>query len=168
MFANQILNFILTILAWIILPIALVTTFILGILVSITFGLLLLPVSIVWMLFFLGPLLLLSWLCHKIPVLRNFVGILFLPWVVLAYTYVCLMPSMGELENRAEKMMLCNTWPFTWEFWQFRFGRIDLTSSESAEVKTLSEVIFRISRRDTLMQRVVKRTINGEDLYSNL
>jgi len=168
MVANYILNVVLTILAWIVLPLSLVTTFVLGILVTITFGLLLLPISLVWMILFLGPLLGLSWLCQKVPALRNIVGVLFIPWVVIADTFVCLMPSMGELENRATKMMLCNTWPFTWEFWQFMSGRLDLTSSMSSEAIALKEVIERVTRRDALMQRVVMRIINGEELDSNL
>ncbi len=168
MVANRILNVVLTILAWIVLPLSLVTTFVLGILVSITFGLLLFPISIVWMILFLGPLLGLSWFCQKVPVLRNLVGVLFLPWAVLADSFVCLMPSMGELENRAAKMMLCATWPFTWEFWQFWSGRLDLASSKSPEAMALSKVILRVSRRDALMQRVVERIINGEELDANL
>ena len=168
MVANRILNVVLTMLAWIVLPLSFVTTFVLGVLVSITFGLLLLPISLVWIILLLGPLLGLSWLCQKVPPFRNLVGVLFLPWAVLADTFVCLMPSMGELENRAAKLMLCNTWPFTWEFWQFWSGRLDLTSSESPEAIALSEVITRVSRRDALMQRVVTRIINGQELDSNL
>lgn len=168
MVANRILNVVLIILAWIVLPLELVTTFVLGVLVSITFGLLLFPISLLWTILFLGPLLGLSWFCNKVPIFRNLVGILFLPWAVLADTFVALMPSMGELENRTAKLMLCNTWPFTWEFWQFWRGRLNLTSSESPEVIELSEVIERVSRRDALMQRVVMRIINGEELDSNL
>lgn len=167
MVANRILNVVLIMLAWIVLPVQLVTTFVLGLLVSITFGLLLLPISLVWTILF-GPLLGLSWFCQKVPTLRNLVGLLFLPWAVLADTFVCLMPSMGELENRTAKLMLCNTWPFTWEFWQFWRGQLNLASSESPEAIELSEVVERVSRRDALMQRVVMRIINGEELDSNL
>lgn len=168
MVANRILNIILTMLAWIVLPFSLVSTLVLGLLVSITFGLLLLPISLVWFTLFLGPLLGFSWLCKKVAVFRNLVGIIFVPWVVLADTFVCLMPSMGELENRAAKLMLCDTWPFSWEFWQFWSGRLDLTSSESPEAIVLSEVVARVTSRDALKQRVVRRIINGEELDSNL
>jgi len=88
--ANRILNVVLTMLAWIVLPLSFVTTFVLGVLVSITFGLLLLPISLVWIILLLGPLLGLSWLCQKVPPFRNLVGVLFLPWAVLADTFVCL------------------------------------------------------------------------------
>jgi hypothetical protein len=165
--ANRILHVVLTILAWIVLPLEIVTTFVLGILVSITFGILLLPISLVWTLLFFGPLLGLSWFCQKVPSFRNLVGILFLPWAVLGSIFVCLMPSMGELENRTVKLMLCNSWPFSWEFWCFSSGRLDFTSSNSPEAIALNEVIARISRRDALMQRVVMRIINREELDPN-
>ena len=168
MVANQILNIMLTILAWVVLPLSLVSTFVLGLLVSITFGLLLLPISLIWFVFFLGPLLGLSWLCKRIKIFRNLIGILFIPWVVLADMFVCLMPSMGELENRAVKLILCETWPFSWDFWQFWSGRLDLTSSESLEAQTLEEVIERVTSRDALKQHVIRRIINGEELDCNL
>ncbi len=167
MAANRMLNIVLTILAWVVLPLQIVTTFVLGILVSISFGLLLLPISLVWMLL-IGPLLGLSWVCQKAPLFRNLLGIIFLPWAVVADTFVSLTPSMGELENRAAKLMLCNTWPFTWEFWQFWSGRLDLTSSDVPEAIALSKVISRVTYKDALMQRVVLRMINGEKLDSNL
>ena len=49
MAANRMLNIVLTILAWVVLPLQIVTTFVLGVLVSISFGLLLLPIRLVWM-----------------------------------------------------------------------------------------------------------------------
>lgn len=168
MFANRILNVVLHILAFILVPVQLVTTFVIGLLVSITFGLLLIPISIVWTIFFFGPLLGLSWLCWKISVLRNLIGIIFLPWAVLAEIFVSLMPSMGEIENRTAKLMLCDTWPFTWEFWQFWSGRIDINSPKSKEERMLIVIIARLSNVSPLVQRVVKRMINGEQLDPNL
>jgi hypothetical protein len=160
MVANRILHIIITIFACPVVLLELVTTFLLGILVSLSFGLLLLPISLVWVVL-LAPLLGLSWLCHKLPVLRNVIGILGIPWAVFADTFVSLMPSMGELENRAVKMLLCQTWPFTWEFWQFSGGRFDIWSQDARD---LNVIIARVTRMDALMQRVVQRIINGEQL----
>ena len=61
----------------------------------------------------LFPMVGLSWICNKAPVLRDVIGIVFIPWAVIADTFVALMPPMGELENRASKLMLCGSWPFT-------------------------------------------------------
>lgn len=167
MTANRILDVVLTIVAFIVVPVQLVTTFALGILVNVTFGLLLLPISAVGGIF-LGPLIGLSWLCNKVPVLRNPLGILFLPWAVLGETFVALTPSMGELENRAAKMMICRAWPFSWEFWEFWGGPSDLVTSDTPEATVLREVLARASRGDALTQRMLARLMNGEELDPGL
>lgn len=164
MTANRILNILLTALAVVTLPVQIVTTLVLGILVSVTFGLLLLPISLIWIVL-LGPLLGLSWIGSKVPSLRNVIGFVFLPWAVLAYEFVCLMPSMGEIESRAAKMLHCETWPFTWAFWQLSRGRLDTESTEACELRA---VIDRVTRRDLIQQRTAERIMNGERLDPGL
>jgi hypothetical protein len=164
MAANRVLLVMLAMLSLVTLPIQLVTTFVLGLVVSITFGLLLVPISLVWFVL-LGPLLGLSWMCHRVPCLRNVVGFLALPWAVIACEYVCLMPSMGELENRAAKILICETWPYSWAFWRLWTGRLGLRPVESDE---LIEVLGRASRKDALKQRTVNRIIAGEELDPGL
>ena len=166
MTANRILDCILTVSAFLVLPIMFVTTLLLGIAVHLTFGLLLLPMSLVWVVL-LCPMLGLSWICHKAPALRNVIGILFIPWAFLADTFATLMPSMGERESRASKLMLCEAWPFTWEFWQFLGHRVDLASADAASV-ALNEVVTRMSYKNPLMQRVIMRVSNGEQLDPNV
>ena len=129
MITNRILNVILGIFAIVVFPCQLVTTLVLGLAVSFTFGLLLLPISLIWALL-LSPMVAISWLCNKVPALRDVFGIIFIPWAVFANTFVALMPSMGELENRASKLMLCGSWPFTWEFQQFLSRKLDLESDD--------------------------------------
>ena len=88
----------------------LVTTSLLGCAVSITFGLLLFVIDIIWWPF-LGFLLASSWLWNHIPIARI---ILFLPGVFIAefaQAFVGLMPSMGEWESRGRKIAICGSWP---------------------------------------------------------
>ena len=161
MLANRVFHIIETLLAWVVLPLQLVTTLVLGFLVSITFGLLLLPISLIWILL-LGPLLACSWICMKVEILRNPIGILGLPLALLANTYVCLMPSMGELESRAAKLLLTRAWPYCWEFFQFQTGRLDIQSDEG---EPLRRVMARaVNWRDALSQRVLDRLARGEPL----
>lgn len=160
MVSNRILNAILTVLAWIVVPVQFVTTLVLGILVSLSFGLLLLPISLVWMVL-LFPMVGASWLCSRAEPLRNLIGLLGIPWAVVANTYACLMPSMGELESRAAKLLLANSWPFSWEFWQFQTGRLDIASTHA---EPLREVLTRVSRNDSLMQRTIDRLARREQL----
>ena len=89
-----------------------VFTFVLGLAVTATFGLLLFPLSVLWLPFF-GTLLGTSWLWLKIPVLRPF---LLLPGVIIARVanlYVSLTPDMGEKYQKVLKMGLCDAWPLS-------------------------------------------------------
>jgi hypothetical protein len=112
-------------------------------------------------------MLALSWLCNKVPILRDVVGVIFVPWAVVAFTFVALMPSMGEVENRASKLMFCESWPYTWEFWQFLSRKLHLESSDLGAV-TLNEVVLRMSYRDPIKQRVLMRVATGQQLDPNL
>lgn len=160
MTANQILDVILGFFALVVVPIQLVTTFLLGILAICTFGLLLLPLSLVWIAL-VFPLIGASWLCKQIPILRNPLGLIGIPWAIVAHTYACMMPSMGEVESRASKLMLTWSWPFTWECWQFQTGRLDIWSREAS---FLREILERISRKNPVMQRTVDRLSLHEEL----
>lgn len=162
MISNRILTVIIGILSILVIPIMLVTTFVLGLAVTVTFGLLLLPISLIWMLLYF-PMLGLSWVCNRAPVLRDVIGIIFLPWAVVADVFVALMPSMGELESRASKMLLCESWPFTWEFSQLLARKLDLESLSPDSV-ALNQVVSRIAARDPLRQRVLQRVAAGEAL----
>jgi hypothetical protein len=160
MFANRVLDFIFTILAFVVVPVQLVTTFLLGILVTFSFGLLLWLLSLVWAVL-VFPLVGTSWICSKAEIIRNLVGFLFIPWVVVANTYACLVPSMGELESRANKLLLTETWPFCWEYWQFSTGRLDIGRPEADRLR---EVLDRVSRKDALKQRTLDRLSRHEQL----
>jgi len=88
-----------------------VTTIILGLLVEVTFGLLLIPMSILLWWPFLCFLLASSWLWDKVRFIQI---ILLLPGVLIAETtlaIVALMPSMGEWRSRGHKLAICESWP---------------------------------------------------------
>jgi len=82
---------------WLVIPVQLVTTFVLGILVSVTFGLLLFPMSLIWIVCFLGPLLGLSWVWEKAPFLRIPIAVVGIPLAFVGNIYACLMPPWVNL-----------------------------------------------------------------------
>jgi hypothetical protein len=94
-------------------PVQLVTTSVGGCLVSLTFGLLLIPLTIIWRVLFSWPLLGLSWAWDKVPLLRIPLAVVGIPLAAVGATYVALIPSMGDMESRVMKMVLCETWPFS-------------------------------------------------------
>jgi hypothetical protein len=165
MITNRILVIILYIVGLPLIPVQIVSTLVLGLAVTLTFDLLLILISFVWMLLYF-PMLALSWVGNRVPMLREVLGVIFIPWVVVAHTFVQLMPSMGEIESRASKLMLCNSWPFTWEFSQFLSSKLDRHSSDPAAV-ALNEVVKRISLCE-LRQRVLMRVESGQQLDPNL
>jgi len=164
MLANRILNVLLGITAILVIPLQLVTTLVLGLLVRLTFGILLLPISLIWILLSF-PMIGASWLTAKIRWLRTPIGILGMPWAILANTFVALMPSMGELESRAAKLMLTEAWPYSWEFWKFQ---TEHRSVWDPDIIGLREVVERISKGDALKQRTVERISAGEALDPNV
>lgn len=118
MLANKILHIILGILGVFVIPVQMVTTFVLGLLISIPIvgELLLTIISFIWIIFFYGPLLVLSYLYERSPILRPLISLVGVPLAIIGDIYVTLMPSMGEWESRWIKMIYCQTFPFTYEF----------------------------------------------------
>lgn len=123
MITNRIILLLISITSIIVIPIQLVSTFVLGILVSLTFGLLLIPISLTWIIFFFAPLLGLSYVFERVTIARPFISIIGIPLAVIGDAYVAIMPSMGELESRFSKMIICQTFPYTWRFIQLQKGK---------------------------------------------
>jgi len=136
--ACRILNVLVTLLAWVTVPLQLVTTFVGGCLVGCTFGLLLIPLSLIWMVF-LGLLLATSWVWDRVEVLRVPalvavvripIAIVGIPLALVAEIYVSLVPSMGEFEGRKEKLVTCWVWPFSLDYWRFSLRTKPLETPE--------------------------------------
>ncbi len=108
-----------TVLSVILLPVGAITTFLGGILIALTFGLILIPINLVWLPLF-GGLAATSWLWLRAWYLRP---LLLLPGVLLAIIgtiFVVLVP-MPEETLRGEKALkgfLASEWPLTWLIWQ--------------------------------------------------
>ncbi|MBI5205807.1 MAG: hypothetical protein HZA11_12915 [Nitrospirae bacterium] len=164
MLANRILNVLVGVLAFLVVPLQLVTTFVLGLLVSLSFGILMLPITLIWVVLSF-PMIGASWLTARIGWLRTPIGLIGIPWAILADIFVALMPSMGEMESRAAKLMLAESWPYSWECWRFQIGKLDLSSSDCTPLR---EVVGRISRGNPLMQRTINRIAAGEALDPNV
>lgn len=130
MITNKIILILITITALIVIPVQMVTTFVLGLLVSLTFGLLLIPFSIIWIVLFLGPLLGLSYVYERVAITRPFISIIGIPLAVIGNIYVALLPSMGEMDSRYAKMVICQTFPYTWRFIQFSNNKLNIEEND--------------------------------------
>jgi hypothetical protein len=130
MITNKIISVLLTAISFLVVPTQIITTLLLGLLVKLSFGLLLIPFSIIWNVLFLGPLLGLSYLFENVLILRPIVSIIGIPLAIIGDTYVALIPSMGETESRYSKMVLCQTFPFTFRYFQFSNNKLKLSSND--------------------------------------
>lgn len=151
---NRVLQGIASVVGLPFLPLQFLTTFVLGLLVTFTFGLLLLPISIVWLIVFLGPLLALSWLWLRVPPLRLPLAVLGVPWAIVGRIYVQLMPSMGDMYGRVQKLLIAETWPYSLQFWRWDIARQG--SSGAVASDELRTVIVQAAEGDPLQVRYLQ------------
>ncbi len=147
MLTNKIIDLLITITAFVTVPLQIITTFVLGILVQLTFGLLLLPFSLVWIVLFLGPLIGVSHVWERVPFIRLFASMFGIPLAVIGDIYVSLIPSMGEMDSRIVKMLYCQTFPYTWRFHQFHNRKLNIDSKND-----LYKVFHRVSKDIAIRQ----------------
>jgi hypothetical protein len=121
-----------SILALPLLPVTLVSTFVLGILATVTFGILLFLLSLVWIVI-LGALLGVSWFWLKVPPLRLLTAIVGIPVALVAYVMASMVPSMGEHASRASKLLQALTFPYSLQVFQWDIGKLDLSKPEVRE-----------------------------------
>lgn len=158
--SNRVLLAICGITVPLILPLQTVSTLVLGLAAMLTCGLLLIPISLVWLACLL-PMLGVTWLCDQRPILREIVGFAGLPLILLVHLFVCLMPSMGELENRAVKLMLCYSWPLTWAVWRYFQG-------DSNRYFQIAPMLDRITDGNPIAQQALRKIELGRPLDSGL
>jgi hypothetical protein len=150
MWANKIVDFLVSVTAVVTVPIQFVSTLLLGCLVTVTFGLFLLPISFIWTCLFLGPLLGLSWLWDRVPLLRIPTAVFGIPVAVLGNNYTAMMPSMGEMESRTSKLLICQTWPFSRQFMAYTTGKLSSHSD-------LDKVLGRLAARDKAISQYLAK-----------
>ena len=95
-------------------------TAVLGLLVAITFGLLLLPLSLLWMPIF-GFLIGSSWLWIRAWYVRPLILILGVVIAILGNLYTSFVLDMGEKYQKVLKIGLCDSWPHSYNV--FRLAR---------------------------------------------
>jgi len=159
MWAYRGLNVALSLIAWLVIPIQFVTTFVIGILVTISFGLFLLPISLIWFVFFLWPLIGLSWIWEKVPFLRIPIAVIGIPLALIGNTYVSLMPSMGELDSRASKLILTESWPYSLDCWRLITTK---TFPKSPGINNLRLILAEISKNNPPYMQYLEKMDENE------
>ena len=146
MITNRILEIILGLISVLVIPIQIVTTFVLGILIRLTFGLLTHPLNLVWSLLFFYPLIGLSYVYEKATFLRVFVSIIGILFAVLGNTYTSLVPGMQEPDKRLSRLILTESFPYSWHFYQLTLENTAIKYTN--EFPNLLEFFSRIKAKD--------------------
>ena len=160
MITNKILFILISITAVVVVPIQMVTTFVLGILVSITFSLLLIPISIIWTILFFYPLLGLSYVFERVLILRPLISIIGITLAFIGDIFVSLMPSMGEMNSTYEKLILCQTFPYTWKYIQFKKNKLNINKDD-----VLTKILKQVSKTEPLNKHLDELRA---DVYSRI
>ncbi len=162
MVTNKILRILVGATGIIVVPVQMLTTLILGLFVSIPIigVLLLLLMSSVWTIIFLGPLLGLSYVYEKIKILRPLSSIIGVPLALIGNAYVALIPSMGEKESRYAKMFLCQSFPYTWGFNKFYAHNVDIYNNLDL-MRILLEVTKGVAPLRYFLASIVEKNMNS-------
>lgn len=146
MITNRILEILLGVCGLVVIPVQIISTFLLSILVFISFGLLLIPLNLIWIVLFLYPLVGLSYLYEKILILRIPIAIVGISFAVLGNAYVAFTPAMGDLEGRASKLLVTESFPYSWHYYKLTLGNSSIEFTDG--FPDLMKFFDRISPND--------------------
>ena len=87
----------------------------------------------------------LSFVYEKIFLLRPFVAIIGIPFAIFGEAYVALLPSMEELDSRYSKMIICQTFPYSYTYFQYSNHKLILEPSN-----ILNKIFVEVSKSKPL------------------
>lgn len=160
MLANNIIRFVTGILSFFLIPIVAISTFVLGLMVSLTFGLLLFPISFVWSILFYFPLLGLSFLYENFIFIRPIAAIIGIPIAIIGEVYVSLMPSMGENDSKMAKLLSTTSFPFTYSIYVFNNPKkLRYLMKNDGHYKILLEILYKEKDGNPLMASYIDNNL---------
>jgi hypothetical protein len=139
--ANKILSVMIAISGIVVIPIQFISTGVLGLVFSVpligAIGLLIL--SFIWIGLLLTPIYCLSYLYDKVAFLRPILATIGVPFAFIGNVFTACIPSMGEMESRFSKMVICQTFPYTWRYLQVERNKL-VIENDDVLTKVLREV----------------------------
>lgn len=156
MLTNKIIHLLTGFIAVLLIPLVPVTTIFLGFLITITFGLLLIPISLIWSCFYF-PLLGLSFVWEKNRILRPLISIIAIPISIIGYVFVSLMPSMGEKNSKLEKSLNTTVFPYNWTLFQLK--KNSAYPITSGNYRKLLDILYRNKLNNPHMTAFIDKNI---------
>lgn len=160
MLTNNIIRIVTGLLGFLLIPIIPISTFFLGLLVSFTFGLFLLPISLIWSACFYFPLLGLSFIYENFKLLRPIAAIIGIPIAILGEVFVSLMPSMGETDSKMAKWLSATSFPFTYSILHINNPKkLRYIMKKEGHYKKLLEILYREKQGNPLMTAYIDKEL---------
>jgi len=160
MLTNNIIRIVGGLLSIFLIPIIPISTFVLGLLVSLTFGLLLLLISLVWSFLFYFPLLGLSFTYENFTILRPIIGVIGIPIAIIGEIFVSLMPSMGENDSKMAKLLSATSFPFTYSISVFNNpNKLHYLMKKEGHYKMLLEILYKEKSGNPLMTAYIDNNL---------
>jgi len=155
MIINKILNILLGITDVLLLIPVFILIKLTRLLAYLTFGLILIPLSLIWLAFYL-PLIGLSWVYNKVTFLRIPIAILGMPIAFFGYVYIDSITHMGEMRQKVLKQFICISWPFSLDAQRFAGGK-DL---DALQYERIYELAFKNKMCDMLLDHDYDNRVN--------
>lgn len=160
MLANNIIRIVTGILSIPLILVVPISTLVLGLLASFTFGLLLLLISLIWSICFYFPLLGLSFVYENYKLLRLFSAIIGIPFAIAGEVFISLMPSMGENDSKMAKWLSATSFPFTYSITHFNNpNKITYLMREDGHYGTLLDILYKAKERNPLMTAYIDKEL---------
>ena len=154
MLTNKIIHVVTGLTGIVLLPIVPISTLVFGFLISITFGLLAIPITLVWCCFYF-PLLALSFIWEKYKILRPIAAIIGIPIAIIAEIFVSLMPSMGEMDAKMAKWLNTLSFPYNWTL--FQLERNSAYPITSGNYRKLLDIFYRVKTNNKYMTAYIDK-----------
>ena len=160
MLTNNIIRIVTGLLGFVLIPVVPISTFVLGLLVSLTFGLLLLPISLIWSVCFYFPLLGLSFIYENFKLLRPIAAIIGIPIAIIGEVFVSLMPSMGETDSKMAKWLSTTSFPYTYSITHFNNPKkLHYLMKKDGHYRTLLDILYREKSGNRIMTAYIDKEL---------
>ena len=160
MLTNNIIRIVTGLLSVVFIPIVPISTFFLGLLVTITFGQFLLLISLVWSIFFYFPLFGLSFVYENFKIIRPIAAIIGIPIAIVGEVFVSLMPSMGENDSKMAKWLSTTSFPFTYSILHFNNPKkLSYLMKNEGHYEMLLKILYREKRGFPLMSAYIDNNL---------
>lgn len=151
MYLYRILRILISVISRLTFILTPIFTFILGLIGSVPLigAVFILVISLIWIVLFYFPLVIMSWISVRARFLSPIIAIVAIPLSLCAYLYAVLMPSFGDWTGRFSKILFASIFPYNFHF--YRLTIKELPPDDYFITKDLEQIFEIESRSNPLL-----------------